>query len=131
MKFRHTLGIGGHYRLRPRSLRFVPTPHRRTVRYRRHNCCHPTRGTRRLLPLRQDRPSSPSVRCSRVLLQLLSLSLICTMLLGRGVNRARTDGVDADLAVFQVDCPCTRKRSYSGLGCAVNTESLEPFGSSD
>ena len=39
----------------------------------------------------------------------------------RCVDRARTDGVDADLAVFQIDRPCASKRPYCSLGCTVNT----------
>ena len=37
------------------------------------------------------------------------------------VDRARADGVDADLAVFQIDRPCTSKRPYCSLGCTVNS----------
>ena len=37
------------------------------------------------------------------------------------VNRTRIDGVDADLALFQIDCPSTREGPYGDLGCAVNT----------
>ena len=46
----------------------------------------------------------------------------------RCVYRTRTDGVDADLALLQIDSPGTREGSDGGLGCAVNTGPFESFG---
>lgn len=40
----------------------------------------------------------------------------------------RTDGVDADLALFQIDSPGTCEGPDGGLGCAVNTGPFESFG---
>src|SRR6476646_5771311 len=60
-------------------------------------------------------------------LQLLALYLSLYHATGhRCVYRARTDSIDADLAMFQIYGPCTHKKSYSSLGCAVNTGPLEP-----
>jgi hypothetical protein len=55
-------------------------------------------------------------------LELLGLFLsLCQAIEARCVDRARADGVDSDLAVFQLDCPSASERSYGGFGCVVNT----------
>src|SRR5690349_9343237 len=41
-----------------------------------------------------------------------------------GFNRARADGVDTDLALFQVERPGARERSHGSLGSAVDAESF-------
>jgi hypothetical protein len=47
------------------------------------------------------------------------------------IDRTRTDRVDSDLAVFQVDRPGASERSYSSLTRTVNTMRRVSFGSSD
>jgi hypothetical protein len=65
-------------------------------------------------------------------LHLLSLlSILERATEARCVGRTRTDGVDTDFAVFEVDRPRTRERPYRGLGCPVNTQSLVSFGPVD
>jgi len=58
-------------------------------------------------------------------MSLFHLFLWCQ---NRWVKRTRTDGVDADLAMFQVDGPGTREGPYSNLGCAVNSWPFDSFG---
>jgi hypothetical protein len=37
-------------------------------------------------------------------------------------NHARTNGVDADLAVFEIRAECAREGTHGGFGCAVHAE---------
>ena len=37
-------------------------------------------------------------------------------------HNPRTNGVNPDLALFEVECPIAGKRAHSGFGCAVNAE---------
>ena len=43
------------------------------------------------------------------------------------IDRSRTYCVDTDLSMFQIDSPCTRKRTYCRLGCTVNTNPSTPL----
>ena len=61
--------------------------------------------------------------CEQLLVLFLSLYHIIEH---QCVNRTRTDDVDADLAVFQIDSPSAGERPYGCFGCVVNTKPLEP-----
>ena len=37
------------------------------------------------------------------------------------VDRTRADGVDSDLALLQINCPCASERPHCGLRRTVNT----------
>ena len=74
-------------------------------------------------------PILPSVMVLRSLFFTCSPPPLGTKPLGhRCVYRTRTDGVDADHALLQIDSPGTREGSDGGLGCAVNTGPFESFG---
>src|SRR6266481_3742287 len=56
-------------------------------------------------------------------LELLGFFCILAQGIDSGrIDWAGADGVDPDLAVFQIGGPRTRKRTHSSLGCAVNAK---------
>ena len=89
-------------------------------------------GTRQLLQLPHDYPTSHWDGAQKGRHYLFSL-LFCfeQVTEGRCVYRTRTNGVDTDLALFQIDGPRTSEGSDGRLCCAVNTHRLVSFGSYD
>jgi hypothetical protein len=81
------------------------------------------RGTTRLLRLHPDcQPSYRRHRDKGLAEGIVFLFVLAQAVEARDLDGARTDGIDADLAIFQFDRSGAHERSQRSLSCAVNAE---------